>query len=251
VNSLESDNKIAIYHQIATTLKTRILNQIYTHGQLLPPEKELQKSFSTSNITIRKALGVLVKEGFVVRKRAIGTRVVFQEKKQHFIKFSGTFFEWYDTFILKVPYSVDVRKISRRRCSELIRSKLNLAKTDEIWLIKRIRKISNEPTSYYIDFFSTKLIENITKNDLLKHKSLIQIFQNRSGRKIDSFNQHVHASTADIDLAELLNIKFGDPIFFVETTFFSSESSPLLLSYWYFRGDRYTFTSKIKIDQVL
>ena len=55
-----------IYIQIANTLKEDIENEKFTMGSLLPTEEELEKQFNASRTTIRNAIGLLEKQGYVI-----------------------------------------------------------------------------------------------------------------------------------------------------------------------------------------
>lgn len=64
-----------LYTQIADQLRDE-LNVRYQPGEMLPSERELATSFAVSISTIREALSILQRDGYVVRKRGIGTQVL-------------------------------------------------------------------------------------------------------------------------------------------------------------------------------
>lgn len=64
-----------LYEQVYADIKKDIISGKYKTGDRIPSEKELANSFNVSTITIRKALELLVNEGFLLRKRGIGTIV--------------------------------------------------------------------------------------------------------------------------------------------------------------------------------
>jgi len=63
------------YQQIAFDIKNKIINSEYQVGKLLPTEKQLQLQFKVSRHTIRQAMGILVNEGYVIKKKGAGTYV--------------------------------------------------------------------------------------------------------------------------------------------------------------------------------
>ena len=67
---MDREDLTAYYYRIAETLRGRIKAQEYKFGDILPPEKDLEKEFGVSNITIRKALALLVQEGLIVQEIA-------------------------------------------------------------------------------------------------------------------------------------------------------------------------------------
>ncbi len=60
---------------ITAELKRAIRSGALSHGDQLPPERELSESYSASRSTIRKALNLLESEGLVHRKIGSGTFV--------------------------------------------------------------------------------------------------------------------------------------------------------------------------------
>ena len=65
-----------LYQKVAADLKRRILDGDYEVGGLIPSEGELERYYQVSKITIRKAVEVLVSEGYLEKKSGIGTRVI-------------------------------------------------------------------------------------------------------------------------------------------------------------------------------
>lgn len=71
----------ALYISVYKALKKKIIDGIYKIDDRLPTEEELTKEYFTSRITIKKAMQLLVEEGFVIRYPGRGTFVSkkFQE----------------------------------------------------------------------------------------------------------------------------------------------------------------------------
>ena len=241
---MDREDLTAYYYRIAETLRGRIKAQEYRFGDILPPEKDLEKEFGVSNITIRKALALLVQEGLVVRKRAIGTKVMYREGKRVAIKISGNFKDWYDSAYAKLKLDVDVLEILVTDCPERIRSILGLRKDEKIWRMKRVRRIKRDPISYYINYGPPSILGILSCGDFEK-RSFIEVFQDRCNIKLSKIEQQVEATIADMDLASILRVRFGDPLFFVENVYYSTENKPVDVTHMYFRGDRYLYKTTI------
>lgn len=63
------------YLQLADILRSRITDGTYEPGVKIPPLLDLQAEFSLSSMTVRRAVGVLVDEGLLVRVPGRGTFV--------------------------------------------------------------------------------------------------------------------------------------------------------------------------------
>ena len=70
------------YDQLKQILHKLIQKGKYKPGDLLPPEQRLCVEFGVSRITVRKALDLLVQDGFLYRERGRGTFVTRPPLKQ-------------------------------------------------------------------------------------------------------------------------------------------------------------------------
>jgi DNA-binding LacI/PurR family transcriptional regulator len=61
--------------QIVEVIKKKLASGKLAPGNVLPGEIELSKKFNVARPTLRKALDVLEKEGFIIRKKSTGTKI--------------------------------------------------------------------------------------------------------------------------------------------------------------------------------
>lgn len=73
----------AAYKYMYETLKKRIARKEYAIGELLPPEPELEKEFHVSRTTVRRAIELLVQDGYIIKKQGFGTQVVSRKAMQN------------------------------------------------------------------------------------------------------------------------------------------------------------------------
>ncbi|MEY8462691.1 GntR family transcriptional regulator [Streptococcus merionis] len=67
---------ITKYQQIADDLFTKIKNNEYQVGTMIPPESKLREIYQVSRYTIRQAIGVLVDKGYLRAEKGAGTYVL-------------------------------------------------------------------------------------------------------------------------------------------------------------------------------
>ncbi|MGJ7588560.1 GntR family transcriptional regulator [Staphylococcus shinii] len=65
------------YQIVANEIKEQIINKTYQVGMLLPTEKQFQDRYNVSRYTIRQAMDLLVKEGFIRKKKGSGSYVSY------------------------------------------------------------------------------------------------------------------------------------------------------------------------------
>ena len=75
---MEKTRCLPIYMQIVEVIKKKLASGKLAPGNVLPGEIELSKKFNVARPTLRKALDVLEKEGFITRKKSTGTTIAPQ-----------------------------------------------------------------------------------------------------------------------------------------------------------------------------
>lgn len=69
-------DKTPLYISIMENIKNSIITGVYPINSLLPTETEFEKMFDVSKITIRKAIELLEKDGYVSKQSGKGTTVI-------------------------------------------------------------------------------------------------------------------------------------------------------------------------------
>lgn len=70
---MEKARSIPVFMQIVEQIKQRIKSDEFVSGMLLPKEIDFAKEFGVTRSTLRNALDVLEREGFIERRRSKGT----------------------------------------------------------------------------------------------------------------------------------------------------------------------------------
>lgn len=68
--------KKILYQEVSNTLKNRIISGEYEIDTMLPTENELVDEFEVSKITVRRAVQLLVDDGYVQKQSGKGTVVL-------------------------------------------------------------------------------------------------------------------------------------------------------------------------------
>ncbi len=72
------------YYQLANILRDRIANGDFGSLQPIPAERQLEELYSVSRTTIRQAIDLLVRQGFLYREHGHGTFVSPKNCKKAF-----------------------------------------------------------------------------------------------------------------------------------------------------------------------
>lgn len=236
---------IPYYFQVADTIRGRIQQGQYSYGELIPPTHELEREFKVSNITIRKALELLVREGVIERKRGIGTTVSKEEPKTFSFELSGITPILLDS-ALKLQLEIKVLEITVTPCPKWVQRILSMGPENEVWRMKRVRRYKKTPISSYIHYSTVDTCKEITK-ELAAKMNFIDLLQKVCGLKLSKIKQRVEAATANLDLSGILNVNFGAPLLFTENIYYSEEQRPVAITQVYYRGDKTSYNAVVQM----
>jgi DNA-binding GntR family transcriptional regulator len=242
---MEKESAIPFYLQIAETIRSRILEGYYTPGDLIPSYQELEKEFNVSNITIRKAIEILVRDGIINRKRGVGTIVAEIDSEIITFELNGNLQRLRNS-AEKIPLTIDVLEITTAFCPRRIQEILSVDPTKKIWRMKKIRKHRDVIMSYYIHYSDPCWCGKITKNEA-ERKRFADLFREKSGIHLIRLEQRVEAAVANLDLSAVLKVNFGAPLLFVENIYYSTQDKPVVLTHIYYRGDRHFYKATAQL----
>ena len=72
---LDKESKVPIHQQLYCYIKECIENGTYKENETIPSEKEMQEMFEVSRITVRRAISDLEHDGYLTKRRGMGTVV--------------------------------------------------------------------------------------------------------------------------------------------------------------------------------
>ena len=235
---------IPLFVQIAETIKSRIFNQEYGPGDPVPSARELEDEFNVSNITVRRAMELLSQKGYIVPRRGMRARVASQIDDVVEIEITGDFKTWVDMAVgrkLKIVAEMLDRQVID--CPKAIGKILSLGAAEKVERIRRIRKLKETPVSYYVNYGPSRLLTKLSSRKI-KEDTFIETFQDVCKINLKFMEQRVRATSADMDLADILKVDFGFPLFFVQNVYYSEKEIPLVVTHMYYRSDHYVYTVK-------
>lgn len=242
-SALDPEAALPLYHQLADNLRRRILAGEYPVGSTLPSEPQLMSAYSVSRVTARQAVGVLVAEGLVSRGSGRGTRVLPAAAAQVGQQFSGSLSELMQE--TKRSGVKDLRIERHAPVDDTVRTALELT-DDDIVRISRTRHFDGRIFAYSVDHLPAKVGEVIDE-DSLEHDSLMTVLV-ESGIKLASARQSIRADVADAEIAARLDVPQGSPVLTVTRVIFGPDKKPIDYVESYYRGDRYTYTVNLGLD---
>ena len=225
------------YQTIYEALKKQIQAGQFQEGQLLPSENELCSQFQTSRMTIRQALNELVNEGYIVRKHGKGSIVKTQIRRLGLLTFKGfsEVVEGAKTILIREPKQGEwtvpfffplTEKQQKIGCITL----------------ERLRLKETEPLMLEHTFIPANLSKLVTEK--LIEGSLFKSLKLWYDLEMISLEQSIRAIEAPSDIADLLQIKKGKPIIYIERKYFTNQDNVFIYSALYCHTDKYALFSE-------
>ncbi len=238
------------YQQVANTLRRRISSGEYGTGETLPAAVVLERIFSVSNITIRKAIELLATEGLVMGRRGVGTIVTKRPDATGIeVKLSDNFAEWLDTASGEnKDIEQKVLSIGAEPAPASVAETFGCPAQTPLWTMRRIRRMHGETISLHVNYGRIEEFAFITRETMPGVRSFVDVMRKDCEFTLARMDQRVVATTVDRDLNELLEVEFGAPMFMVENVYTAADSRAVAVSHLYLRGDRYSYQASISLQ---
>ena len=227
-----------IYIKIERYLKELIDSGEIKQGELLPSENKLCEKFNVTRMTVRSAFNNLVKEGYISRKRGIGSIVLVNRISDNI----GAV-ESYTKEMVNKGYNITTKLISLTivEADNLIKDKLNLELGENVWEVKRVRYVEGCPVSYMITYMPVKMFPNLKRLDC---NSLYK-YIDECGYKISTAQRVVEALISTEELMELLELECESPILHIEQVGILESGESFEYSHTYHYGYKLTLNAAV------
>lgn len=224
-----------LYYKVKKDMEQKITEGVYKKGEYIPSEPELEQYYKVSRTTIRKAINMLVEEGYVTIIRGMGTKVTPSKLKHKAAELMSF------TELMKrqgmVPEVSDVQ-IRRIHPDQEVISVLELNSWEEVFEISRVRTADGEPITINTSYIPCRLVEDRDLWVLKDKQSLYQVLED-----FNIFVQYTEdtmsAIKASSKQAEILQISKNDPLLYIERTAYDKNNTIVEFSRIVIRADRY------------
>lgn len=228
--------KIPQYKKLYEILRKHIISGAYEEGSLLPSENELCAVHGVTRPTVRQALEALVRDGFILKKQGKGSIVKKPPQDIGILSISGTasaigqqylktqilskpqILPWPDNF----PYELlDVERESGR-----------------IYL-ERLRMVNEQPVFYDINNLPNINLPRFTSRSF-ENKSLFELLRTNYQIEVTGGEQKLKAIKVNKQISDLLKIKLGDPVLYLERKLKTNREGFHIYSTIYFNSEKHS-----------
>lgn len=225
-----------LYYQLKNIIKDKIINNEYKVGQKIETEKELEKKYNLSRITVRQALNELVQEGYLLRQRAKGTIVLGNNLfEEHLVEVKSFTEEMRERGLEPGTLSIDV---SILKANSIQAEKLKVKEGEEIYKVERVRTANQIPILVFETYIPKKYA--FSETDLKKIESLY-LFLKQNQIFISRVSESFEVSYANNMLAEKLDVKKDFPLILRTRQSYDSKGDVIEYTKAYYHSKLYKF----------
>jgi GntR family transcriptional regulator len=226
---------VPLYHQIFLLLRDEIISGQRPFGTLVPTEQELSRIYGVSRITTRRALDELAQNHLVARKRRVGTRVIFQPPSppieasiEHAVE---------SLLTLGRSTKVKLLELAEEDSEPPITDALKLKPHEKVIRALRVRWLDDQPLGCVVSYVPSRLGKKFTRAEL-ESTPMLSLLE-KAGLKIGTAAQTISATSADAQLASLLDVEIRAPILRISRTVYNPAGEAILFTLAQYRSDRY------------
>lgn len=235
---IDKKSEIPLYQQLAHSIKKAVDEQKLKENDKIPTENEFCKIYDLSRTTVRQALDILEKDGYIYKLKGKGSYVSTPKIYQNRSSFS----KFYDDIrsLGKIPVS-KIISLKVKVANAYVKEKMQLEENDLICQIKWVRYGNNEPLIYETINLNYKLVDGIETKELAD-KKLYDILFEEYGIKMTHGKELFYPCKLDLNEAKNLGLKENDLGMKVERIVYQGKD---IVEYTTstVRGDRFVYTT--------
>lgn len=231
----------AKYALIGKTLRERILTGRYRPETQLPSESALQAEFGVSRVTIRLALDVLRRAGFVESRQGKGYLVQSVRALHDLGRLQG--FGEIMAAVGVEAHSIVVDIVEAAPSPEVQRA-LRLEHSEEVVTIRRVRMAGALPLSFDVSHFPLDIGRRLVKLDLA-HSDVFVLIESVLGVDLAFADLTLDVGAADDDVAAHIGVGKGDPLLRISRLTYDIKRRPIDFEYLFGRSDAFKFGVRV------
>jgi GntR family transcriptional regulator/GntR family frlABCD operon transcriptional regulator len=228
-------NNIPQYRKLYEILRKHIVSGVYAEGDLLPSENELCAAHGMTRPTVRHALETLVKDGLIMKKQGKGSIVRKPSQNIGILSIAGTAsavgVRYLKTDILQKPVI--------KRWPENFSFELSEVEQESGCIyMERLRYVEDEPVFYDVNHLPNIALPRLTQRSF-ENKSLFEILRKNYHIEITGGEQQLKAVKPSVKLRQLLHLKPGQPVLYIERKLHTNKEGFNIYSTIYFNSDKH------------
>jgi GntR family transcriptional regulator len=237
-------SRVPRYHQIAQTLRERIVSGGHGPGKRLDNQRSLAREFGVTLMTLRQALDLLERDGLIARRHGLGTfiaRPSIDYDILHLRALAG------DLSALGEDVATRFVRSYKGPADRRVAEALGLRERTPVFVLERLRLVDGEPVSFQASYLPAAIGEEVSKADLAV-TPLRQVLSFKLGLEITAAHETVSAVPLDRRAARELGCRPGIAAFRSDRISTGADGAPIVYDRVFIPGDRFRITRELRYD---
>lgn len=241
MKKINKESRIPLYFQLIDVIANQIETKQVKENERILSERELCDKFDVSRATVRQAIQILEKEGYVYKEHGKGTFVSPPKMKQDLLRFYSFTEEMKK--IGKVP-TTKVINFEVMGCNEKIAKKMNKKKGEMVYRFTRLRLADDESMMLETSYIPVDRFPGLKKSDIGR-ESMYDIFTKRYNARFTRAEESFQSTLIRGNEADFLNVDTGSSGMMIGRITFERE---VIIEYTIgiARGDRFEYRVVLK-----
>ena len=239
---LNTRSPIPLYHQLSDIILEKIRSSEYSPGDRIPSENELAARYGIGRPTVRQATDLLIRKGFLIRRRGSGTFVREQHKSVDLFSLAGT-----TSAFNKKGIDLTTRILKKIRLKYIKYNPDNPFMDKKAYFFSRISCVEKTPVLIEDIYLHQNLFKGIDTINL-SGRSLSQIVGDHFYMKPDRGRQTFQIGFLSGEKADLLEIETKTPILIVQRYLHFGQVKNAVYSELYCRTDQFVFSQELEME---
>ena len=240
MSSLFGDSPVPRYAQLADLLRQRLARGVWTKGQKLPSLEQLVSEFDVARVTVRKAISLLARDGIVSAERGRGTFVMADTAQARWLKLETSLRALADVYRNDKPKLTLIEESTELAPLQAADGK----PAPKYHFMRRVHS-SNDQAYCVISIYLDARVFRMAPARF-RRETVIPVMLELPKVKVARARQTVTISTADVEVAEHLNVPLGSPVAQVRRIFAAADGTVLYMGEVTYRGDYIHFEMDLR-----
>jgi len=243
MQEINKNSPLPLYYQLKESILNAVKNKEFEIGERLPSERELAEYHNISRMTVKKAVDILVDNGYLIRKQGSGT---FVSDYQESYSISPLLSFTKEMEKKGLDYTTKILDFSQTK-DQNAAAKMNLNPEAELFKLERLRLIENKPFLLENTYLAAENFSNL-KKDEIENNSLFKLIKDKYNILLSNAEAEVEAVIFNSTIAEKMQVKEGMLGLYFEQ--FSKNENEEIIEYTsaYYRNDNYKFRFTFDLD---
>lgn len=228
-----------LYAQVKEILLKEIKAGKYK--EKIPTEKKLQEMFSVSRITIRQAVDELVAEGYLVRERAKGTRIIQKKISENMDSLRNFSNEMKSKNIQYQLHDLEIKVI---KANAKVAEALEIEENSNVFYLRKVYYTEGAPFCSIYSYLPSYL--NLSIDEEIYKKSLYEYLEREKNIIVSKSYEDIEVGFADENLGRELGIKPGSAVLFRSRRSFDQNDNHVEYTLSYYRAEKYKYSLVLK-----